>query len=213
MFQTSLRGKIFSTYHFLDDSGDPGLSGTVGSSSHFVLAMVELPQRQPLSSLALIRQKLYLSPVYEFKYYKLTPVQKDAFFKEIQGLQFVVRATAICKIDFIKQHRQLSGQELVVELVSQLAISNSSIVNDILVMDALTAQMARSIRINLSHICQLLKRERPFKKITGANSKKEDGLQLADMIAGAIRHHTMGKEDRYYQTFQHKIAFLEEIKK
>ncbi len=59
-------------YHFLDDSGDPGLSGAVGSSSHFVLAMVELPQRHPLSSLALIRQKLYLSPVYEFKYYKLT---------------------------------------------------------------------------------------------------------------------------------------------
>jgi hypothetical protein len=29
-------------YHYLDDSGDPGLGGAAGSSSHFALAMVQV---------------------------------------------------------------------------------------------------------------------------------------------------------------------------
>ncbi len=47
-------------YHYLDDSGDPGLDGSPSSSSHFALAMVQLAGSDPLPELATLRQKLYL---------------------------------------------------------------------------------------------------------------------------------------------------------
>ena len=46
-------------YHFLDDSGDPGLEGKSGSSSHFILAMVQLPQRAPLAELESVRRMFH----------------------------------------------------------------------------------------------------------------------------------------------------------
>ncbi len=196
-------------YHFLDDSGDPGLSGAVGSSSHFVLAMVELPQRHPLSSLALIRQKLYLSPVYEFKYYKAPFAQKECFFKEINSLDFWV---TIHKRDFVKQFGQVSGSELVIELASKLILRSPQIANQVLITDAFNPIITRAIRIKLSKECERLNRLRPFKQIVSADSKREEGLQLADMIAGAIRHYVMGLETNYYRMIRGKIVDLWEIK-
>jgi hypothetical protein len=43
-------------YFFVDESGDPGLEGQAGSSSHFVIAMVQLPARMPLYPLAHVRR-------------------------------------------------------------------------------------------------------------------------------------------------------------
>ncbi len=59
-------------YHFLDESGDPGLVGSASSSSHFALAMVQLTERAPLPDLARTRQRLHLPPGFEFKYHKTT---------------------------------------------------------------------------------------------------------------------------------------------
>ncbi len=64
-------------YFFVDESGDPGLEGEAGSSSHFVIAMVQLPERMPLYPLARVRKTLGLSPTFEFKYYKTATAPKD----------------------------------------------------------------------------------------------------------------------------------------
>jgi len=199
-------------YHFLDDSGDPGLTGAAGSSSHFVLAMVELPQRQPLSQLSLIRQKLHLSPLYEFKYYKAPVAQKEYFFQEINSLDFKVRGVTIHKRDFAKQFGQISGSEIVIELASNLILRSPQITNQVLVTDAFNVAITRAIRIKLSRECARLNRLRPFKQIVSADSKREEGLQLADMIAGAMRHYVMGLETNYYQMIRGKIVDLWEIK-
>jgi hypothetical protein len=57
-------------YFFVDESGDPGLEGEPGSSSHFVIAMVQLPERRPLYPLARVRKTLGLSPTFEFKLFR-----------------------------------------------------------------------------------------------------------------------------------------------
>jgi hypothetical protein len=84
-------------YHFLDDSGDPGLEGKPSSSSHFVLAMVQLPQRASLPELGPIRRMFRLPPTFEFKYYRAKPRQKAAFFEAIHNVPFRVRAVAVHK--------------------------------------------------------------------------------------------------------------------
>jgi len=57
-------------YFFVDESGDPGLDGDAGSSSHFVVAMVQLPNRAPLDALTHVRQALGFPDTFEFKYHK-----------------------------------------------------------------------------------------------------------------------------------------------
>jgi len=51
-----------------------------------------------------------------------------------------------------------------------------------------------------------------LKKIITATSRKEDELQLADKVAGAIRAKTWENNPVYYRTFAGKIADLWTVK-
>ncbi len=197
-------------YHHVDDSGDPGLSDAPTASSHFALAMVQLAERAPLPEFAALRQALHLEPAFEFKYHKAKPHQKTVFFKVIQTVSFRVRAVVVDKTRLEKRFADLRGQDFAVEFLSRLALraSDMEVANDILVIDGATPALIRALRVRLSEDCRAMERVRPFKKIVGGDSSREDGLQLADMLAGAIRHHVMGVERDHYPTFVSKVVDL-----
>lgn len=88
-------------YFLIDESGDPGLDGSAGSSSHFVLAMVQLPNRAPLDSLAHVRKALGFPDTFEFKYHKTAFGPKDLFFSEVLSIPFRVRAVVVDKKQLI----------------------------------------------------------------------------------------------------------------
>jgi len=48
-------------YFFVDESGDAGFEGQASSSSHFVMAMVQLPERARLKPLVELRNALHVS--------------------------------------------------------------------------------------------------------------------------------------------------------
>lgn len=196
-------------YHLLDDSGDPGL-GASGTSSHFALALVQMPERMPLPELMELRRVFHLPSTFEFKYYKAKPRQKEAFFRMIQPLSFRVRAVVIDKSRLGNQYADMSGQDLTIELIAGLTFraEQLDLANDLLVIDGATLGFLRSLRIRLSDECHDRGRVRPFRKIISGDSKRDDGLQLADMVAGAIRHYVMGEETAYYRTFASKVVDL-----
>lgn len=197
-------------YHFLDESGDPGLSGVAASSSHFALAMVQLPVREPVPELARVRQLLRLSPTFEFKYHSAKPLQKVAFFEAIRKTPFRVRAVVIDKAGLDKRFAAMRGQDFAVEFIARLTVRAPAgdIANDILVIDGATLPVLRALRLRLSAECRKMGRVHPFRKIVSGNSGSYDGLQIADMIVGAIAHHVMGVASGYYKTFQKKVADL-----
>lgn len=197
-------------YHFLDESGDPGLEGQVGSSSFFVLAMIQFPQRASLPELATIRQKFHLPADFEFKFYRAKPRQKIAFFEAIQGTLFRVRAVAIDKSRLTGSLAHMNGQELTVEFIVGLALraSELDIAGDLLMVDGATRAFLRELRIRLSQESRRWGRVRPFETIVSGKSHRHDGLQLADMIAGAVREYVTGEETLYYRMFADKVADL-----
>jgi hypothetical protein len=197
-------------YHYLDESGDPGLGNSPSASSHFAVAMVQLASDAPLPELADIRRALHLPPTLEFKYHAMRPHQKEVFFESVRVVQFRVRAVVISKSGLEDRFAVMSGQDLTVELVSRLVLraSEPKLDNDVLTMDGATPAFCRALRIRLSKESYRLGRVRPFKKIVGGRSRNEDGLQLADMIAGAVRQHVMGIESDYYPFFASKVADL-----
>ena len=74
-----------------------------------------------------------------------------------------------------------------------------------------TDALRSNLRIRLSQDCRKIRRVHPYKKIATAGSRVEDGLQLADMVAGAIRDKALGNNATYYRTFARKVVDLWEV--
>ena len=200
-------------YFFVDESGEPGFHKFRGSP-YFILTMVQMPTWGPIDELARLRRDLHLLPSFEFHYIQMSQIQKEAFYQAIFPVYFRVRAAVILKDETPRMYRELSGFDLIVELLTHLTLRASplDICNDVLVIDGATDALRSALRIRLSQECRKLKRERPFKKIATASSRTEDGLQLADMVAGAIREKAWKNSRAYFRTFNRKIVDLWEVK-
>jgi len=197
-------------YFFIDESGDAGLEGQASSSSHFVIAMVQLSERAPLLPVVNLRKALNLPLRFEFKYYTTTLMQKERFFREVLTIPFRVRAAVLDKAEIGWMFKSFTPQKLTMELIVRLTLRSSEldISNDVLIIDGATPAFCRGLRVQFSEQYKRAERTRPFKNIIGANSKNEDGLQLADMIAGAIRLHIMGVSSDYYRLISPRIVDL-----
>ncbi len=199
-----------SQYHFLDESGDPGLNDSSSSSRHFVIAIIQLPNSDLLPELANVRRLLHLPPLFEFKYYSAKSHQKIAFFQAVSSMPFRVRSVILDKLALPVQFVGMNGPEITVELISGLVLRASvlDIANDVLVIDGATVPLIRDLRVRISVECRRIGRVRPFRKITPGDSNREDGVQLADMIAGAIRDYKLNNEQQHYHSFASKVVDL-----
>ncbi len=197
-------------YFFVDESGDAGLAGQIGSSSHFVVVMVQLPERTKVNPLVELRDSLNLSPHFEFKFHQSKPWQKERFFNELLNFPFRIRAAIVDKSQADFHPQEISPRQLIIDLIVGLTMraDELDVSNDILIVDGATPTFCRDLRVSFTEQCRQKKRIRPFKNIVGANSKIEDGLQIADMVAGAIRLHSIGALDGYFHTLLPKIVDL-----
>jgi len=170
--------------------------------------MVQLPERVSLTPIINLRRTLNVSPNFEFKYHKTTIAQKERFFKEILEIPFRVRTAVLDKSTIGFMFDALSPQQLTIELLVSLTMraSELDISNDVLIIDGATPSFSRSLRVQFSERCKREERVRPFKNIIGADSKNEDGLQLADMIAGAVRLQAMETSIDHFQMISPRIV-------
>lgn len=167
-----------------------------------------MAEHAPIPELKAAREILHLPSLFEFKYYKTTAVQRQIFFQVVQPVPFRVRALVLDKSCMPEPLASLSGQALMVELVVGLTLRASAldIASDVLIVDGGTPAFCRALRLRFSEESRKAKRIRPFSKIVGGRSRSEDGLQLADMVAGATRQNVMDLESTYYRTFESKVV-------
>ncbi len=196
-------------YFYVDESGEPGLQHA-SSSPYYVLVMAQLPNREAIPEMLALRQQLGFPFHFEFHFYKMNSHQKELFFKTIQSLEFRVRAAVLIKENLPSYLQRLNGTELPMELLIKLTLRASplDIANDILIMDGAPESFLKNLRIQLSQAYKQAGRERPFKKLIASDSRFDDGLQLADMLAGAIRQQVWAKEPAYAHTFSNKVVDL-----
>lgn len=170
--------------------------------------MVQLAELAPIPELQATRAELHLPGQFEFRFHKTTATQNQVFFRAVQAVPFRVRALVLDKSRIPEQFVGLKGQALMIELIAGLTFRSSAldIANDVLIIDGGTPALCRALRVRLSEECHQTRRVRPFSKIVGGRSRSEDGLQLADMVAGAIRQNALGSNSSDYRTFVSKIA-------
>jgi hypothetical protein len=186
------------------------MDGVASSTTHFVLAMVQLPGRGELPELAAIRQALHLPTTFEFKYHSAKARQKEVFFAGVRTLHLGVRAVVLRKEGLEAPLAGLTGDALTVELIAGLAARAAVLgaTHDVLIIDGAGPALRRALRIRLSAESRRLGLKPPFHKIVGADSDGEDGLQLADMVAGAIRQHAVGAKSDWFASFANKVVDL-----
>jgi len=104
----------------------------------------------------------------------------------------------------------LSSQQLMPELLIHLTMwaGELNIANEILIIDGAPPAFCRSLRGQFTERSKKEKRIRPFKNIIGTNARNEDGLQLADMIAGVIRLYAMGVASEHFYCISPRIVAL-----
>ncbi len=199
-----------TTYHFLDESGDPGLSSSKSASKYLALAIVELETRERLPILAAVRDYLHLPARFEFKYHTTTKPQRDVFFRALEILHFRAHATVLSKASAPASWQTLDGEERVVDLAVRLIMRNaqSDSGKRTLVVDGAKQRHVRALRTQLSLECRRRSVLSPYAHIVGGDSLAEDGLQVADMLVGAVRNYALTGDKSELRTFGGKIGDL-----
>jgi hypothetical protein len=126
---------------------------------------------------------------------------------------FRVRAVALHKAKLERGLTAESGADLSIRLIVSLAMRSSEldIANDYLVVDGATRAFLQTLRIRFSYESRRSGRVRPFETIVGGRSSSNEELQLADMIAGAIRQYVSGEDATCYRMFASKVVDLWQV--
>lgn len=174
---------------YIDDSGDPGMKVGSGSSSHIVMAACVFREADQLELLSQrihdCREATRHKP--EFKSNKTKDSVKDSFFEHIAPVRFHIRAIAIEKEKLYSAKLRSDGSALKSYAIRQLLSKSFGQVRDAKVF--IDGRDVRGFGVSdQDYLIRMVNRESPgtIQSVRFVDSKESEGVQLADMCAGAI---------------------------
>jgi len=185
---------------FIDESGDTGLKIKKGATKYFGIFMVVFEDNDEALAcdqrIELLRRELRLSADFEFHFYKNSNRVREKFLKAILPYQFFYYGIVINKEKLFGDG--FNNKESFYKYASSLLFENAKekLENAIVTIDEsgrklfkyqLASYLKRKLNVknNYKHI----------KKVKMQNSKGNNLLQLADMIAGAVNRSFNKKKD------------------
>jgi hypothetical protein len=176
-------------YAFGDEAGQTGFRFDLGVTRYFIVNLVLVNDPQPLREYVdRVRSRLGLSPTEEFSFNKSSNHHRHDFLSGLSDLDFAARAIVVDKTLLPDDFRHMHSVEFYAFFVAQLLnhLPDSELDRTILHLDHFGAPKTalRCIRQELVHL-------RPqdrhlLKRIAFKQSHGENGIQVADMVAGAI---------------------------
>lgn len=198
---------------FIDDSGDPGFKLEKGASKFFVICCVifddHLQAEKISTKIKELKRELNFSENTEFKFNKSRYDTRISFLKAIKPYIFRIRVLSVnkkkIKSSLLKNDKQ-SFYSYFIKMV--LRYNRGSIIDAKIKIDG------SGDRVFKKRFVTYLKKELNSKQKTLVNnlrlvdSKSNQLIQMADMIAGTIRRYKEGdKQDAasYYNIIKNKI--------
>jgi hypothetical protein len=193
----------------IDESGDAGFKLARGSTPHFIVAMVifdDFKEAERTSEIIeAARVSLRIKP--EFKFNKCSAKVKDEFFLAVAACKFTVRAIAIDKAkiysDNLRENKEMFYNFFVKSLLQH---DGNALVGARVKIDG------SGDREFKRELAAYLKRESAEGKIVSvkfAESHRDNLIQLADMVAGAIarsyREGDRNEHDRWRKMLNSKV--------
>lgn len=169
----------------IDESGDAGFKLAKGSTPHFVVAMVIFRdfEQAELASAAIAQARELLEVKREFKFSKSHPNVKDGFFAAVAPYEYGVRALVVDKAKIYSQHLRDDKDQFYSYFVKQLMkYDNDALVGAKVKIDG------SGDRVFKQELEAYLRRHLhgKIKDVKMTESHKDNLIQLADMVAGAI---------------------------
>ena len=187
---------------FLDESGDAGLKLEKGSSSYFVITLVIFTDNGVAASVDRtidgLRKRLKLSPDFEFKFAKLSQRHRESFLKEINGFDFCYHSIVINKAAIHGEGFRI--KESFYKFTCSLVLKNASaLLNDATVI--IDGCGDREFRRELKgYLCRTVNdpaaQQVKIKSLKLQDSHRNNLLQLADMVCGAVARSFSQKDDK-----------------
>lgn len=193
---------------YLDWAGDAGLKQTAGSSAKLVVAVAVAIDGDVIGQLSkALRSRLGLPERYEFHFARTPQDIRSKYFEAIVHWPFEAAAIVADKERLAKQPQVRSGSRLLAEMAAELAarFPPERLEGVQLIVDAPDDRHPDVMKIGLA-VRQTL-RAAGLKKgivLKGRPAHIESGLQLADMLAGAVMQLETGGED-YVARLQEKL--------
>jgi hypothetical protein len=181
---------------FLDESGDTGFKFRRGSTLVFVIALVVVDDPTPLDqAVERLRQQYTLPSRDEFKFSETADRLKERFFRGIQGHNFHIRAIVIDKTMIYSE--RLREKHWFYNYVTKLVLKHDDglIYEATLVVDKRLPGIANRQDFNTYLRRELNSGHRRIKEIKHRDSARENLLQVADMVVGAIHRQYGPKQD------------------
>ncbi len=202
---------------FLDESGTTSFKFGAGASRYFVVIMVifDAPADAERVSAAVsaLRQKLHLPSDYEFRFSTGSSERvKNEFLQMLLPYNFRYRAIVVDKRQFWQRHRQQAGERLFDYVVAQLLQSAGGIQNATVFVDQIAVgEFARRFNV---YVRQQLRASgaQPIRKFKHVDSRRNNLIQVADMVCGAVYRAYARGDDTYWRVIRAKEEIVVELK-
>lgn len=198
---------------FLDESGDPGMKLSGGSSDLFIVTLVIFNDREEAQScdtrIDLLRRELRISDRMEFKFHKTNQVIRSAFLEAVGRYEFFYFGIVINKAALHSPNFQI--KDSFYKYTCSLVFENAKPhLNEAIVV--IDGSGSRDFKKQLS---SYLKRRindqkgglRQIAKVKTQESHRNNLLQLADMVCGAVARSYTDKPDA--KSYRHIISHRE----
>ncbi|MFP4004310.1 MAG: DUF3800 domain-containing protein [Alphaproteobacteria bacterium] len=168
----------------IDESGDSGFKFRAGSSTHLVIAMVIFDcfreAERVSAAVAELRRTLRVG---EFHFTKNANAVRDAFFETVVPFEFRVCALVVDKRLIVSRHLRQNPKRFYSFCIRQLITGNEATIHNARVKIDKNGnrEFTRELRTYLSRQCR-----DQVQSVKLKDSKGDDLIQLADMVAGAI---------------------------
>jgi len=177
---------------FLDDSGDPGFKLANGSSQHFVISAVifndELEAQQTAVAIQILRRNLGFPDDVEFRFFKSSRDTRLNFLRAVMPFDFLIRSIVIDKNVIRSEKLKTDRPSFYSYAIKQVLKHNGGTITDAKIrLDGHGDRLFRRaldtyLRRELNSTNQTI-----VKNMKLVDSKGNQLIQLADMIAGAVR--------------------------
>jgi hypothetical protein len=182
---------------FIDESGDTGLKIERGSSKYFVISLVLFEDNEEAVScdqrIQLLKREPRLPENFEFKFRRLRKDQRIKFFEAVLPYSFFYFGIVINKEKLYGEGFKV--KESFYKYTCSLVFANAKphLKDAIIVIDGTGS---REFKRQLKTYLRKKIGTSIIKKVKLQSSEKNNLIQLADMIVGAIYRSLSEKEDR-----------------
>lgn len=187
------------SYGFVDWSGDTGFKFSLGSSTHFVLSLVSSDNYPDLrSQLIKLRAQSGLPEAFEFHFIHNSKTTRTAFFATLphlfwEGAVLVVDKRELPN-DFSKMSTSAFCGFFLGHLLARAPLHWIEVKRLLIDEKHKNSPLVRGMRMAASPVL-LARGLKRTPKVRGEPAHLWDGIQIADMLAGALKERELGDVD------------------